>query len=71
MIGQMLEEVTSFKFLGATRCKDGTCFSRSPHWDCLSKGSNGQTKQAQAVHQFASKFKLFKSFDTSHLPLWL
>ena len=25
MIGQKLEEVTSFKYLGATLCKDGTC----------------------------------------------
>ena len=25
MIGQKLEEVTSFKYLGETLCKDGTC----------------------------------------------
>ena len=25
MNGRKLEEVTSFKFLGATVCKDGTC----------------------------------------------
>ena len=25
MIGQNLEEVTSFKYLGETLCKDGTC----------------------------------------------
>ena len=25
MNGQKLEEVTSFKYLGATLCKDGTC----------------------------------------------
>ena len=25
MNGQMLEEVTSFQYLGATLCKDGTC----------------------------------------------
>ena len=51
--GQKLEKVTSSKYLGATLCKDGTC-SASPHQDCLSKGINVQTKQDQAVSNFAS-----------------
>ena len=29
MNGQKLEEVTSFKYLGATLCKDGTCSAES------------------------------------------
>ena len=34
-------EVTSFKHLEATLCKDGN--SGNLHQDCLSNGSNGQT----------------------------
>ena len=63
MNGQKLEEITSFKHLGATVCKDGTCSARNLHQDCL---SNGQTRQDLAVqhHQFTIKFKLFKSLIT-------
>ena len=65
MNSQKLEEVTSFKYLRATLCKDGTC---CPHKDSLSNDSNGQTKQDMEVqqHQF-SKFKLYKSLVTSIL----
>ena len=59
MIGQKLEEVTSFKYLGSTLCEDGTC----PAEDCIRiaqqwqqctdlTGSSGATssalKQAEA-----------------------
>ena len=43
MNNQKLEGVISFRYLGATLCKDITC--RSLHEDCLSNDSNGQTKQ--------------------------
>ena len=56
--GQMLESVTSFKYLGATLCNGGE--------DCLNNGSNGQTRQdnyggATLRISFASKFRLCKS----------
>ena len=41
--GQKLEEVTCFRYLGVTLCKDGIC-SANPHQDCSSNGSNGQIK---------------------------
>ena len=43
--------------------------SRSPHQDCLSYDSNGQTKQDLAVQHrtFRRKFKLHKSIVTSIL----
>ena len=42
--------------------------SRSPPQDCLSNGSNGQTKQDLVVPiSFASKFKPYKSLVTSIL----
>ena len=49
--GQKLEDVTSFKYLGATLCKDGTCAAevRISHQDCLTNGSNGQIKQDLAL----------------------
>ena len=62
MIGQMSEEVTSVKYLGSTLLQGWHLLSRSPHQDCLSNGSNGQTisrlsvqhtqlrKHVQAVH---------------------
>ena len=42
--GQKLEEVISFKYLGATLCKEWHLLSRNSHQDCL---SNGQTKQGK------------------------
>ena len=41
MKSQKLDEVTSFKYLGTTLCKDGTCSARNLRQDCLSNGSNG------------------------------
>ena len=51
MNGQKLEEVTSFKYLGATLCKDGTCSAEvgiriaSAMAAMARLSSNGQTKQ--------------------------
>ena len=48
MIGQNLEEVTSFRYLGAT-LQRWRMLNRSLHQDYLSNGSNGQTDQDLAV----------------------
>ena len=41
---QKLEEVTSFKYLGAILCKRWHLLGRGLHQDCLSNESNGQTQ---------------------------
>ena len=73
MNGQKLEEVTSFKYLGATLIKDGTCYSRTPHQDCLSNDSNTQTKQDLAVqhHQFCKQVQDLQVSCHLHSPLGL
>ena len=58
MNGQKLEEVISFKYLGAILCKDGTCSAEVRiRMDFLSSGSNGQTQQDLAVqhHQLCKQ----------------
>ena len=57
MNSQKLEYVTSFKYLRATLCKDGTCSAEVRIRICLSDDSNGQTKQELAVqhHQFCEQ----------------
>ena len=62
MNGQKLEEVTDFKYLGATLCKDGTCSAKvhvriarlNMIWQCN-------------IISFTSKFKLYKLFVTAIL----
>ena len=69
MNGQKLVEVTSFKYLGATLCKDGTC---------LAEGSIRIASVMTAIARlnrllqcntisFASTFKLYKTLVTSIL----
>ena len=69
MNGQKLVEVTSFKYLGATLCKDGTC---------LAEGSIRIASVMRAMARlnrllqcntisFASTFKLYKTLVTSIL----
>ena len=69
MNGQRLGEVTSFKYLGATLCKDGTCSAEV----CI-KIASTMTAMARLyriwqcnIISFASKFKLYKSPVTSIL----
>ena len=73
MNSQKLEEVTSFKYLGATLFKDGTCYSRTPHQNCLSNGSNTQTKQDLEVqhHQFCKQVQDLQVSCHLHSPLGL
>ena len=70
MNGQKLEEVTSFKYLGASPCKDGTCSA-----DVRITIASEMTAMARLYRKwrcktisFASKFKLYKSLITSILP---
>ena len=67
--GQKLEEVTSFKYLGTTLCKDGT---RSA--EILIRIASAMTAMARLNRvwrcntiSFASKFKLYKSLVTAIL----
>ena len=68
---QNLEEVTSFKYLGATLCKDGTCSSGNSLRDCLIKGSDGQTKHDLAVqhHQLCKQIQALQVSCHLHPPL--
>ena len=66
MNGQKLEEVTSFKYLGATLCKDGIC-SAEVHIRIASAMATLNRIWLCNTIGFASKFKLYKSFVTSIL----
>ena len=68
MNGQMLEEVTGLKYLGATLCKDGICSAD------IIKIASAMAAMARLNRiwrcntiSFASKFKLCKSLVTSSL----
>ena len=67
MNGQKLEDVTSFKYLGANLCKDGTCSAEV----CI-RITSAMAAMARIngicrcnTISFASKFKLYKSLVTS------
>ena len=68
MNDQRLEEVTSFKYLGATLCKGGTCSAEV----CIRIASVMAEIRLNKIWQrstmsFASKFELYKSIVTSIL----
>ena len=71
--GQKLEEVTSFKYLGATPLQEWHLLNKSPHQDCLTNGSNGQTQQDTAVqhHQLRKRVQALQVSCHIHPPLWL
>ena len=73
MNGQKFEDVTSFRYLGATLCKHGTCSADVRFQDCLSYGSNGQTKQNLAVqhHQLRGEIQALQVSCRLHPPSWL
>ena len=72
MIGQNLEEVTSFRHLGAT-LQRWHMLNRSLHQDYLSNGSNGQTKQDLAVqhHELRKQVQALRVSCHLHPPLRL
>ena len=64
MNGQKLEEVTSFKYLGAVLCKDGTCSAEG--WIRISSAMARLNRIWQCnTRNILSKFKLYKSPVTS------
>ena len=69
MNGQKLEQVTSFKYIGATLCTDGTCSA-----EICPRNASAIAAMARLnliwrynIISFASKFKLYKSLVTSFL----
>ena len=69
MNSQKLEEVASFRYLGKTLCKDGTCSAEI----CI-RIASAMAAVARLTRiwrcntiSFASKFKLYKSFVTAVL----
>ena len=69
MNSQMLEEVTSFKYLGATLCKDGTCSAEIHIMIALAIAVMARLNRSWRCNtvSFASKFKLYKPLVTSIL----
>ena len=64
--GQKLEEVTSFKYLGATLCKDGTCSAEVSIRIASAMARLSRLWQCNII-SFARTVKLYKSFVTSIL----
>ena len=69
MNGQKLEEVTSFKYLGPTLCKDGTFSAEVRVRNASAMARLNRIWRCNTI-SFASKFKLYKSLATFIL-LWL
>ena len=60
MNGQKLEEVTSFKHVGATLCKDGTCSAKVCIWIASVMAAMARLNRTWRCNtiSFASEFKL-------------
>ena len=69
MNGQKLEEVTSFKYLGATLCKDGACSAEVRIRIASAMVAMAILNRIWRCYtiSFASKFKLYRSLATSIL----
>ena len=64
--GQKLKEVTSFKYLGAILCKDGTCPTEIRIRIASAMAAVARLNRVWRCNtiSFASKFKLYKSLVT-------
>ena len=69
MNNQKLEDMTSFKYLGATLCKDGTCSAEVCIRIAAAMAAVARLNRIWRCNtiSFASKFKLYKSFVTATL----
>ena len=69
MNGQRLDEVTSFKYLGATLCKDGTCSAEVRIRIASAMAAMAKLSRISRCNTitFASTFKLNKSLVTAIL----
>ena len=74
MNGQKQEEVTSFKYLGAslgaTLCKNGTCLAESSIRIASAMARLNWIWRCNTI-SFVNEFKLYKSLLISTPPLWL
>ena len=68
MNGQKLEEMTCFKYLGATLCKDGICIRIASAMAAMAILT--RIWWCNTI-SFASKFKLYKSLLILRPHLWL
>ena len=66
MNDQKLEDMTSFKYLGATLCKDGTCSAEVYNRIVSAMARLNRIWRCNTI-SFMSKFKLYKSLVTSIL----
>ena len=75
MNGQKLEEMSSFKYLGATLYKDGTCSAEIRIGIASAMTAMARLNRIRRYNtiSFASKFKLYKSIVCCHLylPVWV
>ena len=69
MNGETLEEVTSFKYLGITLCKDGTCSVEVRTRIASAMAAMARLNRIWRCNNisFASKLKLYKSLVTTIL----
>ena len=67
--GQMLEEATSFRHLGTTLCKDGTCSAEVRIRSASAVAAVARLNRIWRgnIVSFTSTFKLYKSLVTSFL----
>ena len=66
MNGQKLEQVTGFKYQGATLCKDGTCSADVRIIIASAMAAAARLNRIWRCNtiSFTSKFRLYKSFMT-------